>query len=829
MSSENTEVRNTDAYEYYPIQGIPVKDAGRKKSGPLRPVPLRQNIDEWSENKANEKQVHLFVMAWDRFMKRDPSTRDSFFQVAGIHGEPNREWDEPEEAGSDWKNKGYCTHNNILFPIWHRPYLLLLEQQLYEIMINELVPNFPEADRPAWQEAAETWRLPYWDWARTNKVPKLAKYPTTFVPTFDGGVERIDNPLYQFKMPNLKTWDSEGVTNFKDPWVQDEEKAPTLYYGRCINTSRCPDEEDIDPDGNAWRYGVVNNSKVEDNLRDHRWLGPDSANYGKPMEVVYRLLTVPMEYPTFATTAQLDGKDQSVQNDLNIEYLHNTLHGWVGGDFNGHMSQIPVATFDPLFWLHHCNVDRIFAIWQALNPNKWFETGKVNSFFQDIVGLNVDDEITTSTPLRPFHGDKKGTLLTPNDVRHTNDFGYSYPELQAWNPKYSPKGRFDQTLFISDLRKYVNETYGLSRRQLLGDAQSGSTPSGVTSIPGGLKSVDFSFSIRYLRFAFGGEAFWIRLYLAQQEGRQVSATDLIGEVYNFSQRPEVNGKEVCTNCKKGQQKKVKATAYLPITPVLYSLIKEGRDLKSLTREEVLAYLQKRAYWRVVKNGKSLPRYEVEKVELEIVGGTNDATNFEDPTKAPLLENFKEEPTISGGADGAFNPDLKQPIVPPPPPKPVVPKATLPLRGSLTLKAPLETDGVILVNAPKLDLKKAVTSTIDNTQINFLTGSETLILISFRRAEGEIVFNSRLQGSYGEEVRVPLDNRFKTKTPTFLLHDQGDGYEVFIDWVHVVWFEKREKEKKITRVTYGVNESQNPVLGDALKVKVFPSLKELFHH
>lgn len=93
MSSENTEVRNTDAYEYYPIQGIPVKDAGRKKSGPLRPVPLRQNIDEWSENKANEKQVHLFVMAWDRFMKRDPSTRDSFFQVAGRMTRPLQQLD----------------------------------------------------------------------------------------------------------------------------------------------------------------------------------------------------------------------------------------------------------------------------------------------------------------------------------------------------------------------------------------------------------------------------------------------------------------------------------------------------------------------------------------------------------------------------------------------------------------------------------------------------------------------------------------------------------------------------------------------------------------
>lgn len=160
---------------------------------------------------------------------------------------------------------------------------------------------------------------------------------------------------------------------------------------------------------------------------------------------------------------------------------------------------------------------------------------------------------------------------------------------------------------------------------------------------------------------------------------------------------------------------------------------------------------------------------------------------------------------------------------------MVPKANLPLRGSLPLKAPLESDGVIILDAPKLDLEKAVTSTIDNTQVQFKSGSDTLLVISFRRAEGEIVFNARLQRSWGEEVRVSLDNRFKTQTPTILVHDQGDGYEVLIDWVHVIWFEKRAKEKKITLLTYGVNESQNPVLGDGLKVKVFPSLKQLFNH
>lgn len=30
-----------------------------------------------------------------------------------------------------------------------------------------------------------------------------------------------------------------------------------------------------------------------------------------------------------------------------------------------------VAGFDPVFWLHHANVDRLFAMWQALYPDSY--------------------------------------------------------------------------------------------------------------------------------------------------------------------------------------------------------------------------------------------------------------------------------------------------------------------------------------------------------------------------------------------------------------------------------------------------------------------------
>jgi hypothetical protein len=40
--------------------------------------------------------------------------------------------------------------------------------------------------------------------------------------------------------------------------------------------------------------------------------------------------------------------------------MHNALHGWVGGQ----MGTLASSPFDPLFYLHHCNIDRLWAMWQ---------------------------------------------------------------------------------------------------------------------------------------------------------------------------------------------------------------------------------------------------------------------------------------------------------------------------------------------------------------------------------------------------------------------------------------------------------------------------------
>lgn len=148
---------------------------------------------------------------------------------------------------------------------------------------------------------------------------------------------------------------------------------------------------------------------------------------------------------------------------------------------------------------------------------------------------------------------------------------------------------------------------------------------------------------------------------------------------------------------------------------------------------------------------------------------------------------------------------------------------------MPFKQPVTTDGVVIIRSSKLDLQKATLKEkeIDNTQITLRDKDDNIVfLISIRRAEGTIHFNTLINNSWGKAERVSLDNRFKTNNPTILLHDQGDGYEIFIDWVHVFWFEKQSKAPAES-ITYGVNKGQNPVWGNELDVQVYSSFKELF--
>ena len=41
--------------------------------------------------------------------------------------------------------------------------------------------------------------------------------------------------------------------------------------------------------------------------------------------------------------------------DLNLDHMHNNVHDWMGGQID----DVPFVVNDPMFNLHHCNVDRL--------------------------------------------------------------------------------------------------------------------------------------------------------------------------------------------------------------------------------------------------------------------------------------------------------------------------------------------------------------------------------------------------------------------------------------------------------------------------------------
>jgi tyrosinase len=57
------------------------------------------------------------------------------------------------------------------------------------------------------------------------------------------------------------------------------------------------------------------------------------------------------------------GVRNHVEGWIGSARIHNNVHVWVGGDM-----QLSSSPNDPIFFLHHCNVDRIWAAWQETHP-----------------------------------------------------------------------------------------------------------------------------------------------------------------------------------------------------------------------------------------------------------------------------------------------------------------------------------------------------------------------------------------------------------------------------------------------------------------------------
>lgn len=75
-----------------------------------------------------------------------------------------------------------------------------------------------------------------------------------------------------------------------------------------------------------------------------------------------------------------------------LETFHNHVHGLVGG----HMSNAAVSSYDPIFWSHHANVDRMWDDKQRTKPAwKNLFTSSILPYF-NLAGLNHNSNASPS-------------------------------------------------------------------------------------------------------------------------------------------------------------------------------------------------------------------------------------------------------------------------------------------------------------------------------------------------------------------------------------------------------------------------------------------------
>ncbi|KAF5719305.1 tyrosinase precursor (monophenol monooxygenase) [Fusarium globosum] len=336
------------------------------------------------------------------------------------------------------------------FGTWHRPYLAMMEQTVFRQVANVAKrfseSNIPDEQKKKYLEAAKQFRLPYWDYYRPRAYTK---------PTFPG----ITNP-------------KDGTTTGPLEWG-----APQIFTMPEVMVKRLPDNELI-PMANPFfqfAFSPEQLSKIkldqdpnkkmptelENFLQTIRHGGSDAdataslnAQLNQARENRIRLCLALIEdevyrnFRTFSTNAVFPKPNENPQATLerasgSIEDLHNSYHMIIGGEA-GHMNDPSTAAFDPIFWMHHAQIDRLFAIWQAANGDEhWFNE------------LRKEDQGKATLNLMPFRksvSENKEKKYWNSDMsRRTTDFGYTYPELAG--------GQTGDTV-----RKEFREKYEWSRR-----------------------------------------------------------------------------------------------------------------------------------------------------------------------------------------------------------------------------------------------------------------------------------------------------------------------------------------------------------------------------
>ncbi len=201
------------------------------------------------------------------------------------------------------------------------------------------------------------------------------------------------------------------------------------------------------------RYGPQNNGNV--------YIAMPPVNAACMTNTVYTGSNAATPRPGFGGPATGFSHGGSTSGNLENN-PHNLVHVQVGGFISnsnyGLMSDPGIAALDPIFYLHHCNIDRMWAAWNA----------RGNSNPAQANWLNGPQAIGQRAFAMPMPG---GTTWTyaPKDVNSLTQLNYSYANLQEGLPQQQVNALHQRMIKLD--RKdmdIMNEQAGGSGGELIG-------------------------------------------------------------------------------------------------------------------------------------------------------------------------------------------------------------------------------------------------------------------------------------------------------------------------------------------------------------------------
>ncbi|KAG8900652.1 hypothetical protein FRB99_005831 [Tulasnella sp. 403] len=181
----------------------------------------------------------------------------------------------------------------------------------------------------------------------------------------------------------------------------------------------------------------------------------------------YNLLSRVKTWPAFSNHTVGDGGSLSTS----LEGIHDGIHDDIGA--GGHMGDPAVAAFDPIFFLHHANVDRLLSLWEALNPSVYVTKGPANTGTFTIQSNAQEDADTDLTPF--WNG--ATTYWDSTACANWEKLGYTYPEFVGLNMG-------DTAAVQAAIADKVNDLYGGSIIRSAALAITSAVSRGIAALEG---------------------------------------------------------------------------------------------------------------------------------------------------------------------------------------------------------------------------------------------------------------------------------------------------------------------------------------------------------